>query len=130
MTDIELSYLLQKYRNHDISQDEFEKLKLWIDESEDNRNIVRNIIKSYKTEERYNAYLGTSGSDGWDKISRQIKRRPMIHRLRWTASVAASLVICLTIGSIIYFSNNSNDGAFVYAKVQHIVTLTLTTDVT
>src|SRR5574344_1749321 len=123
MTD-EIIELLNKYRNHSISQSEFEQLRTWVDESDENRRLMNTYIRYYKTEGRLNALLHTDTSAAIAKVNSRLhlkSRRTMMRRI---SAIAACLLVLIVGTTLVYNFVITSQQVAPYSRLQKAVMLT------
>lgn len=106
LTENELLDLCNKYREHRLTEAEYQKLQEWIDESEENHRFFANYVKLYKAELRAEAYSTAHASKAWIAIDR--KRRQRHIRLNIYRSIAAACLLGIAIGLSVYFHSEES----------------------
>lgn len=93
LSETELLDLFHKYRTHEITEPEFQKLQVWINSSEENHRFFSNYVKLYKRELQADASRRANPSFAWQAIERKRKSYHMRHRFYAVAAVACLLSI-------------------------------------
>ena len=124
MMTTEITQLLNKYRHHSISSEEFEQLDAWLKESEENRRLFNLYISYYKIEERYDAFRYAHTSEAIRSVKlrhSQNKRRLFIRRV---SAVAACAIVLLVSASLVYNYLLKPESVAPYSRLAKTVILT------
>lgn len=127
MATPEIVSLLKKYKDHSLTTEEYEVLKRWISESEENKLYLANFIRFYKIEERWEAYSNANPQKAWKSILAKYHHKKRIRQQRILVA-AACTILFLVIGGIYKYSNNDAETslyATIYPRQNKKVLLTL-----
>lgn len=127
MATPEIVYLLQKYKDHSLTTEEFNILKRWVLESEENKLYMANFIRFYKIEERWEAYNKANPQKAWKSILAKYHHKKRIRRQRMFA-VAACTILFVIIGGVYKYTTNDDQTtsyAAIYPRQNKKVVLTL-----
>lgn len=92
--------LISTYLNRTISGEEFEELKKWISNSEENRAEFENVVSAYKNQIAVDFFLQNKSID--------LKQKPRRRFLLWR-SIAAILILGFVVSSILLTTRYVSD---------------------
>jgi ferric-dicitrate binding protein FerR (iron transport regulator) len=102
MMTTEITQLLNKYRHHSISSEEFEQLDAWLKQSDENRRLFNLYISYYKIEERYDAFHHADTAEAIRSVKGRYNRYHRHLFIRRASAIAACAVVLLVSASLVY----------------------------
>jgi len=85
--------LVIKSLTKEITQEENEELRLWLEESDDHRSIYDSISTAWKDAEHYHAEVPTDRSVAWQHIEQNIDKSSPTRILPWVGMAASFLLM-------------------------------------
>lgn len=116
--------LLRKYRENTLTIEEFNALKKWISEAEENRLYMSNFIRFYKIEDRWNAYKKSNPEKAWEATSMRYHKKKRLFRMRLLAA-ACTLLFVVAGGIYQYAYKETSSEPIVSLRLKKDVILTL-----
>jgi hypothetical protein len=117
----EIVKLISREVLDELSAGEKLKLRSWVEESEDNRNLYTRLRNSANLKTRNAEYQKINAVTGWEIISDLIDKRQNIIFLKKLIKYAAAILLPLLIAAGIYFSgkNTTKNEYLANSKVIH-----------
>lgn len=105
LSETELIDLCRKYKAHELTEAEFQKLQEWVNSSEENHRFFSNYVKLYKAEMRVDVFRKANSSAAWLAIEHKRKSYRLRRRL-YIVATAACLLAAVVISALYMYSYN------------------------
>lgn len=89
---------------HELSVEDAQRLRAWIDECPENRDLYIRLRNSVNFKVRNSEFQRIDTSVGWEMVSQLISRRQKVIAIKRVLSYAAAIILPLLIAGGIYFS--------------------------
>lgn len=111
LSETEITDLCRRYKTHELTEAEFQKLQAWVNSSEENHRFFSNYVKLYKADLRVEASQKADPDSGWLAIERKRKTYRLWHRFYIVAAVACLLGVI--VGSAVYLNSYNGVSAII-----------------
>lgn len=100
-----MEVLIQKYINNQLSRDEFEALKLWIEEDATHRETFVKLLSLHQVNNQLNFLHQFDKEASWAALLNHRNRKRMIRRIAIFSS-AAAITLFIGVSSLLYFNSS------------------------
>lgn len=100
--DKEITELFEKYRTNKLSELEYNSLKAWVSQSEENNKTLVAFIHSYKIKNRWEMYQKADANTAFVTISQNYFKRRKVKKMRYAIAAACIFFIFSSIGFVVY----------------------------
>lgn len=103
MEDSKIETLIHKYLSHELNGQEFEELKLWVEEDASHKEIFVKLLSLHHVNVQIYLLQHFDKEASWENLLRRCKGNRRAKRIRMY-SAAATLAIIMGISSLLYFN--------------------------
>lgn len=104
----QIATLIGKYLRQTISEQELSALQAWLDEKEENRQLLESFRKTYDRQRDIDFLAGMDTDAAWNRFKQRKKRKPFGKIIRVTG-YAAAVVVVLFLGGRLFFPDRFSD---------------------
>lgn len=97
--------LIQKYLDNKITREEFEELKLWIEEDATHKETFVKLLSLHHVNNQLNFLYQFDEEASWTSLLKRRNRNRMIRRITIYSS-AAAIALLIGVSSLLHFSNS------------------------
>ncbi|MCG8582229.1 MAG: FecR domain-containing protein [Bacteroidales bacterium] len=102
------THLLKKYCEGQLTKQEWQVLQRWMNRHPDNKEHAHRLLKLYRNKRAAEAFDTISHEQAFKSVLERVNKTKRLRRLRWLGSLAASIIVVLTIAILFLLIRKDN----------------------